>query len=520
MDQSALQAVRGELPIWIGLAPLLLWAPAAWLLARWTSGIGLAVVSGPLRRLPPDCHWSERARQAMPVRVTLALCAWLPLGVLSVLAWRAGGVLSPVPPILMSVVTGLAVLAGAISVHPRFARDLGMPRGVRQIARDDLVYWLLSIPHLGLALVLTWWVRAPFDTQDVAIVAFLALFFAAIAAGGALELLAWLRLTLPAPPQLIHAVEQAARSLGVPVPQIVVLRWGVVNAFAFPLGGRLAFSARCAEGLSDEALVAVAAHELGHLSEPLAVRVLRGAMLFAFLPLVGIVACVDRWGVTGVLPPLGGMVVLLLLFRIVATRMERRADALAHAACPPDIYARALERIYQLNAVPAVMPGKGVHPHLYDRMLAAGVTPDFPRPAPPPKARGRVALALALSFFVPAATLLAGLPLLLTPFAAHDTRVSDLRIALERGSEPLMQRALIEYSHGNAEPAIRFARAAMAVEPWRHDPHALVAMSLAGAGRCDEARAALLEAEALALDGADDAWVISAQASLDACAAP
>jgi Zn-dependent protease with chaperone function len=519
MDEGALQAVRGELPGWIGLAPILIWVPAAWLLARWTSGLGLHVVSGPLRRLPAGCHWSERARQAMPVRVTLGLCAWITLAVLSVLAWWAGGSLSYVPPMGMSVVIGFTALAGAISVHPRFARDVGRARGALEIARDDGVLLLLSIPHLALALVLAWSVRAPFELWDVAVVAFLALFFAAIAAGGALELLAWLRLTQPPSPKLRSAVEHAARALGVPVPQIVVLRWDVVNAFAFPLGGRLAFSARCAEGLSDEALVAVSAHELGHLSEPLAVRLLRGAMLFAFLPLVGIVACVDRWGVTGVLPPLGGMVVVLLLFRIVAARMERRADELAHAACPPETYARALERIYALNSVPAVMPGKGVHPHLYDRMLSAGVTPDFPRPAPPPKARGRVALAVALLFFVPAATLLAGLPILMTPFAAHDVRASDLRIALERGSEPLMQRALVEYSHGNTEPAVRFANAALALDPWRHDPHALVAMSLAQTGRCNDARRALLEAEALALDGADDAWVVSAQASLDACVA-
>ena len=32
------------------------------------------------------------------------------------------------------------------------------------------------------------------------------------------------------------------------------------------------------------------------------------------------------------------------------------------------------------------MPGnRAVHPHLYDRMLAAGVTPDFPRPDQPQK---------------------------------------------------------------------------------------------------------------------------------------
>jgi hypothetical protein len=43
-----------------------------------------------------------------------------------------------------------------------------------------------------------------------------------------------------------------------------------------------------------------------------------------------------------------------------------------------------LEKIYQANQLPAVMRGNNmVHPHLYDRMLAAGVTPDYPRPQPP-----------------------------------------------------------------------------------------------------------------------------------------
>jgi hypothetical protein len=34
--------------------------------------------------------------------------------------------------------------------------------------------------------------------------------------------------------------------------------------------------------------------------------------------------------------------------------------------------------------MPAVMPTKRLpHPHLYDRMVVAGVTPDFPRPDRP-----------------------------------------------------------------------------------------------------------------------------------------
>ena len=47
-------------------------------------------------------------------------------------------------------------------------------------------------------------------------------------------------------------------------------------------------------------------------------------------------------------------------------------------------YARALERIYETNQMPAVMrSNRTIHPHLYDRMLAAGVTPQYPRPMRP-----------------------------------------------------------------------------------------------------------------------------------------
>ena len=65
--------------------------------------------------------------------------------------------------------------------------------------------------------------------------------------------------------------------------------------------------------------------------------------------------------------------------------MDRRADSEAILRQTDEgNYARALEKLYRINLIPAVMPARGqIHPHLYDRMLAAGVTPDFPRPKPP-----------------------------------------------------------------------------------------------------------------------------------------
>jgi hypothetical protein len=76
----------------------------------------------------------------------------------------------------------------------------------------------------------------------------------------------------------------------------------------------------------------------------------------------------------------------LKLFVRLGRKMEKRADSQAAGWEPAaGVYARALEKIYQANLAPAVLRSKrAVHPDLYDRILAAGVTPDYPRPDPPP----------------------------------------------------------------------------------------------------------------------------------------
>jgi hypothetical protein len=65
-------------------------------------------------------------------------------------------------------------------------------------------------------------------------------------------------------------------------------------------------------------------------------------------------------------------------------RLETRADAMAKGnEAETGAYAQALLKLYTDNLLPAVSARKrATHPHLYDRLLAAGVTPDFPRPAP------------------------------------------------------------------------------------------------------------------------------------------
>jgi hypothetical protein len=79
------------------------------------------------------------------------------------------------------------------------------------------------------------------------------------------------------------------------------------------------------------------------------------------------------------------MLPMLRFVKWLSQRMEKRADELAlKEQINEGVYARALEKLYRENLSPAVnVNNRQTHPHLYDRMIAAGITPDFPRPARP-----------------------------------------------------------------------------------------------------------------------------------------
>jgi predicted Zn-dependent protease len=89
----------------------------------------------------------------------------------------------------------------------------------------------------------------------------------------------------------------------------------------------------------------------------------------------------------------------------VMTRMEKRADGIAsNHEGDAGTYARALEKAYRFNLTPVVLrkENKGVHPDLYDRLVAAGITPSYARPEPPSRVWSRVALTASLLIALPA----------------------------------------------------------------------------------------------------------------------
>lgn len=102
-------------------------------------------------------------------------------------------------------------------------------------------------------------------------------------------------------------------------------------------------------------------------------------------PLIFINPALTGFGIVGLVPLLTVMVLLQVFYRRLSMRMEKRTDQIAiENQREEGIYARALEKLHENNRGPAVNPSNlRTHPHLYDRMLAAGITPDYPRPQAP-----------------------------------------------------------------------------------------------------------------------------------------
>ena len=297
-------------------------------------------------------------------------------------------------------------------------------------------------------------------------------------------------------------VQRAAARTGIAPRAVFAIELSAANAFALPLPRWLLFTRRCAAGLSDAELEALAAHELGHLSESPRVALARVAGALALAPVGFARVAVDALG------PLPGMLAisacaLALALPIARARvqLERDADLAARRGeAEPGLFARALARLGELNAMPAVGFGRGgSHPHLYDRLLAGGVTPDFARPAPPSARRLFAGIGAAI------ALLLVALPLALQPRIPLWLGVRDaglraaLSIALTGGSTRDLQELGLDFAgRGRSEDALVAIAALQALEPESGESEARRAQLLASSGRCGDAQLALARAQARA----------------------
>lgn len=326
-------------------------------------------------------HWTEQSRRLWPARVSAHAATWVaPLIAIFTLA-----LVSPDIPLGSLFGAGLAGMVGARAGSWPFDRAifprLGWSELLRQSAISLCLHLLLWVVFAAIALAMP--DRFGWSTLGLG--------------GGALTLqlfwsrAGWLRigrrlgLFVPASERLRLVVDNVSDRTGIACRAIWIMRTGTCQALALPLSRELVFSDRMLEVLSDEEIAAICAHELGHLAESRGTLVLRLVRAAAFLPWIFLHPLLHTFGLAGLYLPMAIMVLVPRGTAAALRRFETRADAMAtNHESDTGVYARALLRLSEDNLTPVVLPGKGAtHPHVYDRVTTAGLTPDFPRPKAP-----------------------------------------------------------------------------------------------------------------------------------------
>lgn len=325
-------------------------------------------------------HWTERARRLWPVRVAAAENLWTVPGVVTLactLFWPND---SPHWGLLL-LASAIGAVAGTIplslEVFPRIPR--------RELLHETAVAW--TIRFLMWLVFLTAIALMPEDLNAWTwIIAATVLCLCVLWTLGGLVWLGRSLGWLVAPTErLVRIAKETSEKMGIAVKEVWLMRSGVAQAYALPGTRTLLFSTRLLELCSDEEITAVCAHELGHLSERRSDRCSRLVAWLRFLPWLFFRPAVKHFEMFGFMLLLLPAVAAQFIVRAVSHRLELRADSLARANEPySGVYARALERLYEDALLPAVnAQSRATHPHLYDRLVAAGATPSFPRPQPP-----------------------------------------------------------------------------------------------------------------------------------------
>lgn len=348
------------------------------LTAAFVPALLVAVALRSWRRLPEE-PWTERARRLHPIRVGHG--AWmivLPFTAVVARLWLCPE--ASLPAILVGVILG-----GAVSRWP-LDHAVFPNHSFRTWFGDSVIFSVLQLGWIFLVLFFT---LAMPDKWSLAQLGWAVAFLVstgALSAGLNYRLMVTLGAFKPAGERLSAIVSECAADAKVTVKSVWEIHTPSGFAMALIVQRALIFSTTTAAEHDDEELRAICRHELAHLTEGPVLVALRVAQLpFSLLPFIFIPTAVASFGAIGILAPLLLWLLLQRLFARLSVRLEKRADAVARQDLESPVYAQALERLHRRNLVPAVLAPKAVrtHPDLYDRMLAAGVNPDYPRPAPP-----------------------------------------------------------------------------------------------------------------------------------------
>jgi Zn-dependent protease with chaperone function len=323
-------------------------------------------------------HWTERARLLFPVRTSATLnLIRVPAIVLLASTFFIPG--DPRP------LVGFAALLGAFAGSYTLDREIYpqlTPQSWLSLAVISFTFHLgLWVVPFAAAVLLP----GEFSTSAILIIVGIVVFNVFVAMDGWIPVMRRLGIICPAPAEVARLVQEQASAKGIRLNGVWVVRVPASNAFASLFRGEVGFTSRFLETHPEPEIAAVASHELGHLTESRWARAGRLLTTFMLFPMVFMQPAVNALGLRGVAAVLLACFALLWFRGWLTRRMEVRADKFAvDGGADGAVYARALARLYETNQLPAVMPKRSrmPHPDLYDRTTAAGVMPDFPKPAP------------------------------------------------------------------------------------------------------------------------------------------
>lgn len=476
---------------WASAALSLVYGSVGMLLVAWIARLAV-------RRLDRATHWTEQARFVYPAVVALSMGTVMLIALTTMMSFQCTGDLSWFGFRTLAVLTLVVLSLVSVWTFWRFHLPLHQdPQSLVDYLRDRLAIALIFRFSMYAALPLAIFLPGKLDPVSIAAIVLCSLLVLWLAAGGGFMIARTLGLVVPADDRLRGLVHQSGDAFGVR-PSVWIIRSRMANAFALPLLGAVAFTERALRVLDDNEILAISHHEMSHIVEPRLVTLTRFTPTLLFI--VG--GCWNPiWEAGGaylLLGLVGGISILSLLAQRVALRMEERADQDAREHSPQEAFARALERLYESNLVPAVLRGKRkTHPDLYDRLVAAGVTPSYERPAPPPRGPGPlIVLVVALwviAYRVPMEVLSRG-PL------DQESQVLTL-MALTGGSGYQMYRLSEVYAEADPERSLALLAWAQMFDPdWPGYP-ARFAQRLLTLGRLEQARHQLQRATELNVEG-------------------
>lgn len=504
--------VLAILPFWLPYAPPLLAVGGSLLVAFIIGKISLFFGFRALHKAEP-AHWTEKARLTWGGRSALGTFILVMPILVGLGTGLATGHVSVVPGWLNGMLAGLSWMSVAFYLGRQSGRRFGATEA--PLAKDihgfiaSIYRTILILGLMGLVLYLAnraiqgeWWLG--------------------LVALGLAPLLIRRELLLFGRPfgllsrpdaRLQEVVARAAQKVGLTPTAVDVLESANPNAFALLFSNSIMVTRRLLEILDDALLETIIAHELGHLRESRWVRLRRLAPMSVIL--VGILTVLNTPSDYRIAVYLAFVVLLAVIVSLnhnLVRAMEVQADHAAMEASQELLYATALEKIHEENLIPGHQRG-GVHPSLYDRMVKAGRTPDWPRPALPVfggmwAMLGIYAMTLIAAVFahVMAWTFLEGQDLYV--FNLLEGRTEAWTLSKMASIVESMNDALVLY------------REAETLD--EHNPYfsSIYAFSLADMGYCEEAKAAVSRADVRlkSWEGQDmENWVVAAHQAVDRC---